>query len=65
VIPLRLGDVALGLFSFITLLFLGEPLVMERGKREGLTKPIDVVREVTLDSSLQDGVSGCGVEFLV
>jgi hypothetical protein len=64
VLPLRLGAVALGRLSVITLIFLGEPLVVERGKREGLAEPIDIVREVTLDTSLQDGLPGCGVESL-
>jgi hypothetical protein len=59
-----LGAVALGLLRVITLLFLGEPFVMERGKREGLAKPIDVVREVTLNSSLQNCLPGCGVKSL-
>jgi hypothetical protein len=64
VLTLELGAVALGLLSFISLLFLGEPLIMERWKREGLAKPIDVVREATLNSSLQDGLPGCGVKSL-
>jgi hypothetical protein len=64
VLPLRLGAVALGRLSVIMPLFLGEPFVVERGKREGLSKPIDIVQEVTLDASLQDGLPGCGAESL-
>jgi hypothetical protein len=64
VLPLRLGVVELGRGSVITLFFLGKPLVMERGKMEGLVEPIDIVREVTLNASLQDGLPGCRAESL-
>jgi hypothetical protein len=64
VLPLRLVAVALWRLSVITPFFLGEPFVVERGKREGLAKPIDIVRRVTLDAGLQDGLPGCGAESL-
>jgi hypothetical protein len=46
------------------LFFPGEPFVVEQGKREGLAEPIDIVPEVMLDVSLQDGLPGCGAESL-